>query len=202
MRWSNAVMQRIAGTQIRAGRPLVHSVRDPELLACVEAALEQREVALRPRQFAGSRAHLRDQCRSLAHRRRAGRSPRRHPHRGRGKIAPRFIANVSHELRTPLTSIQGYVETLMEEPAPRPETTREFLGVILKNATRMNRITEDLLALASVESPDYKLALQPARASALVQDAIESLGGMVVDSGVELESTGAPERWSWPIPTP
>ena len=27
-----------------------------------------------------------------------------------------FVANVSHELRTPLTSIQGYVETLLEEP--------------------------------------------------------------------------------------
>ncbi|MGA3082425.1 MAG: ATP-binding protein, partial [Terracidiphilus sp.] len=51
----------------------------------------------------------------------------------------------------------------------------------------------DLLALASVESPDYKLAPQPARASALVQDAIESLGGVVVDSGVALESAGAPE---------
>jgi two-component system phosphate regulon sensor histidine kinase PhoR len=44
VRWSNAVMERIAGTQIRTGRPLVHSVRDPELLACVRTALEQREV--------------------------------------------------------------------------------------------------------------------------------------------------------------
>ena len=69
-----------------------------------------------------------------------------------------FIANVSHELRTPLTSIQGYVETLVEDPKPNPETTREFLGIIHKNASRMNRLTEDLLALASVESPDYKLA--------------------------------------------
>jgi len=39
-----------------------------------------------------------------------------------------FIANVSHELRTPLTSIQGYVETLVEDPNPKPETTREFLA--------------------------------------------------------------------------
>ena len=78
-----------------------------------------------------------------------------------------FVANVSHELRTPLTSIQGYVETLIEDPSPNPETTRDFLGVILKNATRMNRLTEDLLALAGVESPDYKLALQPARANAI-----------------------------------
>jgi two-component system, OmpR family, phosphate regulon sensor histidine kinase PhoR len=57
----------------------------------------------------------------------------------------------------------------------------------------MNRLTEDLLALASVESPDYKLVKQPMRASALVQDAIEALGGIVVDSDVELESAGAPD---------
>jgi two-component system phosphate regulon sensor histidine kinase PhoR len=103
------------------------------------------------------------------------------------------VANVSHELRTPLTSIQGYVETLMEEPRPNRKTADEFLAIIHKNATRMNRITEDLLALASVESPDYKLKLQPARASVLVQDAIDSLGGIVVDSGVALESSGAPD---------
>jgi two-component system phosphate regulon sensor histidine kinase PhoR len=47
--------------------------------------------------------------------------------------------------------------------------------------------------LAGVESPDYQVTPLPIRASALVQDAIESLGGIVVDSGVELESGGAPE---------
>ena len=57
----------------------------------------------------------------------------------------------------------------------------------------MNRLTEDLLALASIESPDYKLALQPARASEIVRDAIDSLGGLVVDSGVDLQYAGAPD---------
>jgi two-component system phosphate regulon sensor histidine kinase PhoR len=193
VRWSNAVMERIAGTQIRVGRPLVHSVRDPELLACVHAAMEQREarsgratslaagrifeINAVPMASGGALAVLHDVTRIES----AERSRRE------------FIANVSHELRTPLTSIQGYVETLIEDPQPPRETTREFLGIILKNATRMNRITEDLLALAGVESPDYKLALQPTRASALVQDAIESLGGIVVDSQVELEFAGAPD---------
>ena len=193
VRWSNAVMQRIAGTPIHAGRPLVHSVRDPEVLACVRAAHERREVrsgrasSLTPGRIfeinavplpsGGALAVLHDVTRIEA----AEKSRRE------------FIANVSHELRTPLTSIQGYVETLIEEPQPNAETRREFLGVILKNATRMNRLTEDLLALASVEGPDYKLARQPMRASALVHDAIESLGGLVVDSGVKLEAAGAPE---------
>jgi two-component system, OmpR family, phosphate regulon sensor histidine kinase PhoR len=194
VRWSNAVMQQIAGTQLHAGRPLVHFVRDPDVLACVRSALDLREVrfgrasSLAPgRMFeinaaplpsGGALVVLHDVTRIEA----AEKSRRD------------FIANVSHELRTPLTSIQGYVETLVEDPRPNAETTREFLGIIHKNATRMNRLTEDLLALASVEGPDYKLTLQPTRASALVQDAIESLGGMVVDSEVELQSTGAPDE--------
>jgi two-component system phosphate regulon sensor histidine kinase PhoR len=193
VRWSNAVMQRIAGTQIRPGRPLVHSVRDPELLACVRTALEKREASsgrasslasgrvfeinATPLPSGGALAVLHDLTRIEA----AERSRRD------------FIANVSHELRTPLTSIQGYVETLIDEPYPNTETAHEFLGIILKNAIRMNRITEDLLALATVESPDYKLALRPLRASALVRDAIDSLGGLVVDSEIELESTNVPD---------
>jgi two-component system phosphate regulon sensor histidine kinase PhoR len=102
-----------------------------------------------------------------------------------------FIANVSHELRTPLTSISGYVETLLEDTLDIPATAREFLATILKNATRMTRLTEDLLALASVESGDYKVKLRPVPAASLVHDAIESLTGMVLDSDVTLESAGA-----------
>ncbi|HEX7727598.1 MAG TPA: ATP-binding protein [Terracidiphilus sp.] len=193
VRWSNATMRSIAGTQIRVGRPLVLSVRDPELLTAVNIALKEGklcsgrstslvpgrifEINAAPLPSGGALAVLHDL--TLLERAESSRRD--------------FIANVSHELRTPLTSIQGYVETLAEDPDPNPETTREFLGIIQKNATRMSRLTEDLLALASVESPDYKLALQPAKASALVEDAIDSLGGLVVDSGIELRSNGAPD---------
>ena len=127
VRWSNAVMKKIAGTEIRAGRPLVHSVRDPELLECVKAAQESGEVRYRrtgslaparifeisaaPLPGGGAIAVLHDVTRVEA----AEQSRRD------------FIANVSHELRTPLTSIQGYVETLIDTPDPNPEMTRDFL---------------------------------------------------------------------------
>ncbi|MGA3031794.1 MAG: ATP-binding protein [Terracidiphilus sp.] len=193
IRWCNAVMQRIAGQQLTPGRPLVHAVRDPELLSCVRRAVERHDLCIgrasllapgrvfeinaAPLPSGGALAVLHDVT-SIE----AAQQSRRE-----------FVANVSHELRTPLTSIVGYVETLIEDPDPSPETTREFLGVILKNASRMNRLTEDLLALASVESPDYKLSLQPIRASVLMQDALDSIGGMVADSGVKLETSGAPD---------
>jgi two-component system, OmpR family, phosphate regulon sensor histidine kinase PhoR len=190
--WSNAVMQNLAATMIKEGRALVHSVRDPDVLACAEVALRDREVRYgratslvpgrifeinaAPMPGGGAVVVLHDVTSVEA----AERSRRD------------FIANVSHELRTPLTSISGYLETLLEDPNPRPETTREFLSIILKNSNRMNRLTEDLLALAGVESPDYKLISQPIRASSLVADAIESLAGMVVDSDITFESGGAP----------
>ena len=193
VRWSNSVMQGIVESQLAPGRPLVHFVRDPELLACVRGALERRELCVgrasllapgrvfevnaAPLPAGGALIVLHDVT-SIETAQKSRRE---------------FVANVSHELRTPLTSIQGYVETLIEDPNPSPETTLEFLGVILKNASRMNRLTEDLLALASVESPDYKLSLQPVRANVLLQDAIDSIGGIVVDSGVQLQSAGAPD---------
>jgi two-component system phosphate regulon sensor histidine kinase PhoR len=192
VRWSNAVMQRLAGTQIRAGRPLVHSVRDPEFLACVRAALTDRklrlgratsiapgrifEISAAPLSSGGALIVLHDVT-SLE----SAQASRRE-----------FVANVSHELRTPLTSIQGYVETILEDPAPDPETNREFLGIILKNAIRMNRLTEDLLALATVESPNYKLSLLPTPASSLVNDAIQSMRAPALDAGIALENSGAP----------
>ena len=193
VRWSNAVMRRIAGTPIQQGRQLVHSVRDPEVLACVRAALENKEVRFGR---ASSMAPGRIFEINAAPLPSGGALIVLHDVTAIGaaeKSRRDFIANVSHELRTPLTSIQGYVETLIEDPNPRPETTREFLGIILKNATRMNRLTEDLLALASVESPDYKLTPLPTRASALLKDAIETFGALAAESKIELQLSGAPE---------
>ena len=187
--WSNAVMQRIAPGAERPGQALVHAVRDPEVLACVEAALSRGEISsgkatsvapgrtfdinAAPTPGGGAVAVLHDVT-EIARTEQMRRD---------------FIANVSHELRTPLTSISGYVETLLEGDLDLPGQTREFLAIILKNATRMNRLTEDLLALASVESGDYKVKSRPIAASALVQDAMHALAGMVMDLDVKLQPT-------------
>jgi two-component system, OmpR family, phosphate regulon sensor histidine kinase PhoR len=186
--WSNAVMQRIAPGAGRAGKALVMSVRDPDVLRCVEIALRERrsvsdkaistvpgrvyEVSAAPTPDGGAVAVFHD----VTDVERAEKTRRD------------FVANVSHELRTPLTSISGYVETLLEDQMELPEHAREFMGIILKNARRVNRLTEDLLALAQVESGQHKPKTQPVRASALVRDAIESLAGLVVESGVALEA--------------
>jgi len=62
-----------------------------------------------------------------------------------------FVANVSHELKTPLTVVRGYAETLLGEEPP-PDVRRTFVGSIVTNAARMQRLVDDLLDLSRIES--------------------------------------------------
>ena len=98
-----------------------------------------------------------------------------------------FVANVSHELRTPLTSITGYVETLLDHESGISRQGQEFLSTILKNATRMNRLTEDLLVMARVEAPTVQLNPAPVAADVLVHDAVKAMSGLVQENEAVLE---------------
>jgi signal transduction histidine kinase len=66
-----------------------------------------------------------------------------------------FVANVSHELKTPLTSISGYAETLLADQ-PDPATSTRFLGVIIDNARRMQRLVDSLLDLSRIEAGTWR----------------------------------------------
>jgi two-component system, OmpR family, phosphate regulon sensor histidine kinase PhoR len=183
--WANVIVEQIAQQRLPLGAAFVQAVRDPEVLACVQAALEQgavrRQVSriIQPGRIyevtvgplpEGALAVLHDV--TEVERMEATRRD--------------FIANVSHELRTPLTSISGYVETLLDDERLDDEA-RDFLAIILKNARRMTRLTEDLLALARVESGEHKLNLEPVEANMLLSDAVDALGALVVDHGLILE---------------
>ena len=186
--WTNQVMVRLAGGTIRTGYALVQTVRDPDLLFCVEQALRERvvtkgrartilpgrvfEVSVAPMMTGSAVAVLHD----VSEIERVEKTRRD------------FIANVSHELRTPLTSISGYAETLMEEKDQLSGQARDFLGIICKNAARMTRLTEDLLTLASIESGESKLRCQPVAASTLVEDAVDLFSGSLLATDIQLQA--------------
>jgi two-component system phosphate regulon sensor histidine kinase PhoR len=191
IQWTNQRMQRLMPgssiqSPVRVGHALVQTVRDPEVLDCVKTALAQRSVCERrtttllpgrifevnasPMPGGGAVAVLHDITR-IEQVERTQRD---------------FVANVSHELRTPLTSITGYVETLLDHEQLSPQA-QDFLGTILKNASRMNRLTEDLLTMARVESQESEMHPAAVRADVLVRDAVEAMSGLVQDEAAELE---------------
>ena len=192
IQWTNEKMRRLmtgdaVNSSVRVGHALVQTVRDPDVLDCVRDALENRsvcerrslsllpgsifEVSASPMPDGGAVAVLHDITRIEEIER----------------TQREFVANVSHELRTPLTSISGYVETLLDHEESLGSQAKEFLRTILKNTGRMSRLTEDLLALAKVESNEKKMHPVPARADVLVNDAMTAMSGLIRDSDAVLE---------------
>ena len=67
------------------------------------------------------------------------------------KVRRSFVANASHELRSPLTVIGGYLDALVDDPE-LPESWREPVGEMGRQAARMRTIIEDLLTLSRLEA--------------------------------------------------
>ena len=80
-----------------------------------------------------------------------------------------FVANVSHELRTPLTSIRGYIEALLDGAKDDPESSTQFLNIILKQSDRLNLILEDLLQLSKIESGQVHFKREPLHIQSIIE---------------------------------
>ena len=88
------------------------------------------------------------------------------------QIRREFVANVSHELRTPLSILRGYIEVLLDEPeTPREELAR-ILSIMERHSKRLQRLVDDLLSLAQLESSRATLELSAVRVDELFNNLI------------------------------
>jgi two-component system phosphate regulon sensor histidine kinase PhoR len=95
--------------------------------------------------------------------------------RGLESMRRQFVANVSHELKTPITSIRGFVETLLEGALKDEADAKRFLGIIARQADRLNAIIEDLLLLSRIEQDTDRagVELQETRIGDVLTAAVE-----------------------------
>lgn len=107
-----------------------------------------------------------------------------------------FVANVSHELRTPISAVKAASETLLDElefadeRPPDPETQKNFLGIINRQAERLQSIVEDLLSLARIEQGkrDDSLVLDDAPLSPMVAAAVETVQAKADEKGISIRT--------------
>jgi two-component system phosphate regulon sensor histidine kinase PhoR len=103
-----------------------------------------------------------------------------------------FVANVSHELKTPLTAVSGYAETLLDDGIP-PEQRQRFVETIRDNATRMQRIVDDLLDLSRIESGGWRPNVSTVEVSGIVSDVFTALQSAASAKGLTLVAHVAPD---------
>jgi len=88
------------------------------------------------------------------------------------QIRREFVANVSHELRTPLSILRGYIEMLLDEPETSREELARILSIMERHSKRLQRLVDDLLSLAQLESSQAKLELSVVRMDELLNNLI------------------------------
>jgi signal transduction histidine kinase len=98
----------------------------------------------------------------------------------------RFVADASHELRTPLAIIQANLELALSEHTPTDRSRAEASLVIERALRRMTRLTDDLLALARLESPE--IAHGVFSAGELLEESRLEFASAAAGRGIELDA--------------
>jgi len=104
------------------------------------------------------------------------------------RVRQEFLSNISHELRTPLTSILAYVETLEDGAIDDPENNRRFVGVIRRNAERMNGLIADIAELSLIETGNVSMDVREVRLAHAVDDIFAALSSKAKSRNVRLRN--------------
>lgn len=95
----------------------------------------------------------------------------------------RLIDEVAHEMRTPITTIKGSMEALLDEivePGP------EVYARVADEASRLQRLAEDLSTLSRAEEHTLRMDLGPVDAAQVAVDVCERMRPQFEHAGVEL----------------
>lgn len=98
-----------------------------------------------------------------------------------------FLLSISHELRTPLTSLKGYAEALSDGVIATDEVPHAG-QTMLAEASNLERLVNDLLALARLEAADFPLESAPVELINLVHGAAEGWAARFASAGIDVRA--------------
>lgn len=67
------------------------------------------------------------------------------------RLKRQLTQNIAHELKTPVSSIQGYLETILENPDMDEVTRKEFMERCYAQSNRLGRLISDITLLSKID---------------------------------------------------
>ena len=107
------------------------------------------------------------------------------------QIRDRFLGVLSHELRTPVTSIYGGTQLLLGRGARLdPETRNELLVGVAAEAERLQRMIENLVAMARIERGGEFGGVRPVLLERIIKQLVEREKALWPEVTISLASNG------------
>lgn len=95
-----------------------------------------------------------------------------------------FLATVSHELRTPISYVKGYGEAIQQNYIEGKER-EDAMNLIVREAERMERLTNELLELARGVNDNTAIEFYPIALSETVREAVLLLKNQADSKGIQ-----------------
>ncbi|HYV52205.1 MAG TPA: HAMP domain-containing sensor histidine kinase, partial [Candidatus Eisenbacteria bacterium] len=106
------------------------------------------------------------------------------------KVKDDFVRIAAHELRIPIQPILGLAEILRSKETDE-EQEAEYLDVIIRNAKRLQRLTQDILDISRIESKSLDLKKESFNLSEMILSAMSDSKNQIArerkDNNLKLE---------------
>jgi signal transduction histidine kinase len=99
------------------------------------------------------------------------------------KMQQEFINIASHEMKTPTQAILGYSKLIQRHPEKR----EVMMEAIARNATRLQRLTNDILDVTRIETRSLKLNIERVNLNELISDVIEDYRNEIEKTNKDIE---------------
>ena len=98
-----------------------------------------------------------------------------------------FLMAVTHELKTPLASMRIYMDTL-QSPKISPEKKQEILPRLKEDATRLEKLVQNILEAGKFERQGYRLNPEQFNLSRLITERAEALDRLPMEIPKKIET--------------
>jgi len=85
------------------------------------------------------------------------------------RLKRQLTENIAHELKTPVSSIQGYLETIVNEPELDSETKNRFIKRVYAQSQRLASLLEDISILNKLDDAPHTYESTEVNIAALLQ---------------------------------
>jgi signal transduction histidine kinase len=105
------------------------------------------------------------------------------------KMQQEFINIASHEMKTPTQAILGYSKLIQRHPEKR----EVMMEAIARNATRLQRLTNDILDVTRIETQSLKLNIERVNLNELISNLIEDYRNEIEKTNKDIKLLHEPQ---------
>ena len=104
------------------------------------------------------------------------------------RIKRQLTHNIAHELKTPVSSIQGYLETIINNKNLSPDIMENFIGKCYQQSTRLTSLLHDISTLTRMDEAPGLVSKERVDLSKLIVDILDDAAISLKEKNIKVHN--------------